>query len=292
MEPRQGDLDVRLNWSYAGWQLAQRTADGISAVRNLSDTEMEHLNDSLWEVRNHIKARPTRLLDQATAALLHAIESMPVPWSAPDHDQELFDLISLPTVSWLLMWRMQRENLTADLRSKLRGNEVACAEFEAAKREIFDANPSYRLAEALRDYVQHYASPPIQIRRSAHLGTDTAVVGSSTIEVLPELLLSWRGLKAPARKTLSESDATLDLRALVLEAMSGMLIVTRAYERLVSDAFSDSVSRLFAVLEETQPWGPIFARADRTADGNYRMEMRPAADVVAWLLGRPNPNLQ
>ena len=144
--------------THDGWQLAQFSPDAVRAVRNLDADESHRLNGAVYTLRDHIKGQPTRMLASAEASLVQAIEVLPVPGDGPDGGPEMIDLIVLPMVSWLLMWRLQRENLTADVRTKRRDQPQCCEEFEQVRHDVFDSNPSYRLAEGLRDYVQHYAS--------------------------------------------------------------------------------------------------------------------------------------
>jgi hypothetical protein len=65
--------------THEGWQLAQLRPAGVHVVRNLDAEESARLNRAVYTVRDHIKARPTRLLAGAAAALTHAIDTLPAP---------------------------------------------------------------------------------------------------------------------------------------------------------------------------------------------------------------------
>jgi hypothetical protein len=276
--------------TFAGWQLAQLGPDSVRAVRNLDAEESDRLNRAVYTLRDHIKGQPTRLLVSAEAMLVQAIEALPVPGDTPDGGPEVLDLIALPMVSWLLMWRLQRENLTADVRTKLRDQPERCKDFERIKRDVFDTNPSYRLAEGLRDYVQHYASPPITIQRGARRKLDGATERFNRVTVHIEPLREWGGLKAPLRRDLVALSTGPDLRTMISEAMAGMAAVTQGYERIVAGVLGDAISELRAVLAETAPFGATFVQIIRNGN-DLQIRLAPASDVFAWLVGQPNPNL-
>jgi hypothetical protein len=199
----------------------------------------------------------------------------------------VIDHIAFPMVSWLLMWRLQRENLTADVRTKLPDQPGRGEEFEQAKRDVFDSNPSYRLAEGLRDYVQHYAAPPITIGRGSHRELDGTITRSIAVSVQIRPLLEWDGLKAPLRRDLAALATGPDLRTTISEAMAGMATVTQAYERIIADVIGDAIRDLRAVLVKTAPHDPIFVHVVRN-DHDRQVKLAPASDVFAWLAANPD----
>lgn len=282
---REG-LSFRLSLEHWSWQLA--TIDGgqeIRAVRNISDEEVAALNAAAGVLREHIGAQPTNLLWGAHAALRATIGAFPTPTARAELVSNLMlEQVALPVVTWLLFWRLQRDNLTAGLNRRSRGDAEKVAAFEGFKRAVFDANPSYRLAEGLRDYVQHYASPPISITRGAHVGAGGVLQPQFDIVINAGSLLAWGALKAPLKRDLIRREEPLHLLASVDEAMDAMQLVTKEYERLLADSMQEATTTFAMIANETTPNCPVLVQIEPhpTSDRDRRITMTRFDDVYAW----------
>ena len=276
----------RLSLEHQGWQLA--TIDGrheIRAVRNVMDEEVAALNAAVGVLREHISAQPTNLLLGARAALRATIDAFPTPTARADSMSNLIlERVALPVVTWLLFWRLQRDNLTAGLNRRSRGDANKIAAFEDYKRAVFDANPSYRLAEGLRDYVQHYAFPPISITRGAHVGPGGVLQPRFDVVINAASLLAWGALKVPLKRDLIERDKPLHLLASVDEAMDSMRLVTEEYERLLADSIQTATTRFGMIANETAPSCPVLVQVGPhpNSDRDRRITMTRFDDVYAW----------
>lgn len=269
--------------TYAGWQLARVEPGVFTSVRHLSDEEFADATIAIAAVRKRVQAASIRLLDGSREHLVSTLDSIPLPGNAPTTAPgALLEQISVPLVSWLLIWRLHRDQSGAEISSRATDSPSARARFETVKRDVYDSHPGYRLTEAMRDYVQHKASPPIHVELGVRRQPSGEILRHRRVTVLASTLLEWKKCPASVRADLQQSGPMVELREVIDDAMTGMQIVTNTYLDVLLDQFHAELDVVLGFIDATAPFPPILLRTVPKSDGGHQISATRFEDIFVW----------
>ena len=230
-------MEPRITFDLEGcteWSLQSAHSDRLRFIRCMDDAEAESIRSAASFCRRYVIMPFYRLLysshrvwQQTVARLSEFNKDEMVPASVDDLLGAL--------VGWLLVWRLIIDQTAHDVSSRFGKESNEFRTLKQAKSDAYDSHQGYRLAEAIRNMVQHQELPPFNLSKSEGADPGTGDVISEVSLILP---VSWLldSPKCPARikaEFESDPDYGLDLIDVIEDAMAGMGSVLRVQTRAI-----------------------------------------------------------
>jgi hypothetical protein len=271
-----------------GWSLQRARAESTVCVRCVDDDEAAMIGTAASFCRQYGTQPTHRLLYSSYRVWQQTIASIVSPdmkHLLPSVAEDAMGAL----VGWILVWRLIIDQASHDLSRRFGKDSAEFRRFKVFKSGVYDDCQGYRVAEALRNMVQHREMPPLSINHSRELDPQSGKPVSRVSFTLP---VSWflDSERCPAvvkSEFRATPDALLQVADVVDDAMGGMGRVIRELIKINLPELSEHVTYLRKVFSETAPDTPVLMRLSERPNQGLSFNMQRLDDLTVFIQNAP-----
>lgn len=266
-----------------GWTLQAASIGGFRFVRPVGDEEATRLVEAAASLRRAVAASPFRLILSASDAWQGALAAASTPNAAaalPLHADHLLERL----VAWCLLWRMVADQTAHYLSAQFGDESTQFSMFRASQSSAYDHRRGYRLAEAMRNMVQHQEMPPLKTSYEMGLDEQRKQIQHLSIRVRATWFLDSPKCPRSVKDELEPlRDDDLDVIEMVKDAMVGLESVFQTTVAFVSATVKDDLQAITALASEVRPDMPLLLRVDGAIAKGPNINMQRFDDLLIRL---------
>ena len=267
--------------------LHRASSDRLERVRGMSDAEARRIDAAIAFVRRYSQGDPFGLLVAAHEAFELTLKQLDNP-SGGQLNPLLVRQINSALVSWILLWRFTIDNWKHDIERRFGKLSAECTGLIESLNSAYDSHPGYRVAEGMRNLVQHQEMPPLNVTRNHRRESDGNLRVESTLVVLASWFLDWRKCPAMLKRDLrAQTDKPVDIQVAVHDAMDGLTDVARKRAAIDGPELSSHLALLRSISAETAPGVPVLTVTQGDPGVGYNIRMTRLDDLIPLIYYSP-----
>jgi hypothetical protein len=270
------------------WSLQQANPESTIFTRCLEADEVESIKEAIGFCRKNVLSPTYRLLYGAYSSWRLAVDTSSKS-DARHQLPALSESLLGSLIGWLLIWRLIIDQSDHEMSQRFGKNSDERAKLKQAKRDAYDQHQGYRLAEALRNRVQHQEMPPLNLSHSNRLDSSS---GNVVTEISYGFPVSWLLDSDKCPRTLREEfastpDAIISAPAMADDAMVGMQSVLLTLAVINIPEFTRHVNRLRKLFSEVHPGVPVLLHPGDNPEVSVQIKMQRMDDLLMIVRDAP-----
>ena len=255
-------------------------------IRDLTPLEEGKVNDAITHCRRYARRVPVQLVYAGHRNLKHAVARFCDTSESRTDGRGRAQDVETALVGLLLFWRLCLDQVRADLSARFGKTSTQWATFVEATNRCYDESLGYRLAEGLRNFVQHVDMPGLTFARSAGRSRsgEYRTASSCSIQLSPERLLNWKDCPRTLRNDLAMSSQSLSVVDLIDDAITAFGQLTREIASIDEPELDAHLGVLQSLVDEADPDQPILCDISGLGDDPpFNLELTMFDDLLPLL---------
>lgn len=277
------------------WTLQSAGVDSTTFVRCVAVDEAERIRTAAAFCRKYATLSTHRLLNSSFILWKQTFQRA-VNARRGELQLGIAEELLAAFVGWILVWRLILDQTDHDLSSRFGEDSDQRKKYSAARKQAYDNSREYRLAEALRNFVQHRGMPSLVFNKTERLDPVTRQKTTKVSYALPiSDLLDWPKCPATVKNEFrSNPDLKLELPEIIERSMAAMNPILLEWIKISIPELSTHVNFLRKIFAEASGV-PLLLRVVPPLAGSKivetNFEMVALHDLQFLIQSSPFPNV-